>query len=93
MRKVAFFLQIYREKLAFYGVNFILQKFDCVKKMTNMRYGDELHADLTDDPLDVVAEVQPLPAVALVEVIIGHFREVSERMSFLQEGLEQTENL
>ena len=32
------FLQIYREKLAFFGVNFILQKFCSCKKMTNIRY-------------------------------------------------------
>ena len=37
-RKSGVFLQIWRKKLAFFGVNFILQKFCLCKKMTNMRY-------------------------------------------------------
>merc|ERR1719277_1706602 len=32
------FLQILRGKVAFFGVNFILQKFCQCKKMTNIRY-------------------------------------------------------
>ena len=38
-------LHILREKLAFFGVNFILQKFGSCKKMTNIRYA-HLHASL-----------------------------------------------
>ena len=37
--KIRVFLQIQREKLAFFGVNFIFQKFCLCKKMTNIRYG------------------------------------------------------
>ena len=55
--------------------------------------GDELDVDLTDDPLDVVAKVLGLvPPVALVGVLLCHLAEVFNKKTFLDDGLERTED-
>ena len=55
--------------------------------------GDKLNVDLTDNPLDVVAKVLGLvPPVALVGVLLCHLWGVLNRTSFLDNGLERTED-
>ena len=61
--------------------------------ITGVDNGDELDVDLTDDPLDVVAKVLGLvPAVALVGILLCHLWEVLNKTSFLDNGLERTED-
>ena len=62
--------------------------------ITGVDNGDELDVDLTDDPADVVAKLLGLlPVGLLVGVLLCHLWEVFNKTSFLDNGLEQTEDI
>ena len=61
--------------------------------ITGVDNGDELDVDLTDDPADVVVKLLGLlPVRLLVGVLLCHLWEVFNKTSFLDNGLERTED-